>query len=59
MWKDIFIPFAEKDFAKLDRFIQKLVIAGIEKVKQNPLSQKEGGYGKPLHGSLLGTDTIS
>ncbi|WAM33318.1 type II toxin-antitoxin system RelE family toxin [Caldicellulosiruptor morganii] len=48
MWQITFLPEAKKELFKLDKQIQKIVLAGIRKVSKNPLPQSEGGYGKPL-----------
>ena len=47
-WKPVYLPDAEKDYKNLDRRQQLLVDKAIDKVKENPLPQNEGGYGKPL-----------
>ena len=39
---------AKSDLDKLDTDLREMVLAGIKKVRQNPLTQSEGGYGKPL-----------
>lgn len=48
MWFIKYHPEAEKELAKLDGSVRKIVLAGIIKVAQNPLPQSQGGYGKPL-----------
>ncbi len=48
MWRVEYSKEAWRDLEKLDKHIIEIVLAGIEKVKQNPLPQSEGGYGKPL-----------
>lgn len=48
IWKLLYLPEAEKDYRSLDHKQQLLVNKAIQKVKTNPLSQDEGGYGKPL-----------
>ena len=48
MWKDKYLREALNDLDKLDLELREIVLAGIKKVKQNPLPQSEGGYGKPL-----------
>lgn len=55
MWKVKFCPEAKKDMRKLDNSLRARVLVGIRKVKENPLPQSEGGYGKPL-GHINGTD---
>ncbi len=47
-WALKFLPEAQKDLEKLARNQQILVAKAIEKVRQNPVSVNEGGYGKPL-----------
>lgn len=47
-WSIEFLEEAEKDIKKFDHSVQIQVLKGIRKVGQNPLSAKEGGYGKPL-----------
>ena len=54
-WSVVYLPEAEKDILALARNRQLLVNKAIKKVKQNPLSQSEGGYGKPL-GHKQGTN---
>ena len=39
---------SKKDLKDLDGSSRKQVLQAIKKVQQNPLSQQEGGYGKPL-----------
>ena len=54
-WEVNYLPEADKDIASLARNQQIIVQKAIKKVK-NPLSQSEGGYGKPLghkHGTNL------
>ena len=47
-WEVRYLPAVEKDLRSLDKSQQALVNKAIKKVKQNPLPQSEGGYGKPL-----------
>ena len=47
-WNVAFLPEAEKDILALARNQQVIVSKAIKKVRQNPLPQSEGGYGKPL-----------
>lgn len=54
-WNVVYLPEAEKDILSLARNRQLLVNKAIKKVKQNPLPQSEGGYGKPL-GHKQGTN---
>ena len=48
IWSIEFLEEAEKDMKKLDHSAQIQVLKGIKKVSQNPLSLREGGYGKPF-----------
>ncbi|BBK23714.1 RelE toxin [Amedibacterium intestinale] len=48
MWNVKYLPEALDDLDELDGSQRKLVLKSIEKVKKNPLSQQEGGYGKLL-----------
>ena len=48
MWKDKYLKEALDDLDSLDPKLREIVLAGIKKVRQNPLPQSEGGYGKPL-----------
>ena len=55
-WEVNYLPEANKDIAALARNQQIIVQKAIKKVKENPLPQSEGGYGKPLghkHGTNL------
>ena len=55
-WDVKYLPEAEKDLDSLAHNQQLIVRKAIEKVKENPLPQSEGGYGKPLghkHGTNL------
>lgn len=47
-WQYKLSPEAEKDMKRLDNSQRVLVLKALQKVLQNPLSDKEGGYGKPL-----------
>ena len=47
-WSVKFLPEADKDLDRLTRKQQITVKKAIDKVQTNPLSQNEGGYGKPL-----------
>ena len=47
-WNVIFLPEADKDLESLSHPQRVLVRKAIEKVRENPLPQSEGGYGKPL-----------
>lgn len=47
-WSLSYLDEALKDLKKLSRERQLLVVKAIEKVKENPLPNNEGGYGKPL-----------
>ncbi|HIY01564.1 MAG TPA: type II toxin-antitoxin system RelE/ParE family toxin [Candidatus Blautia faecipullorum] len=57
-WSIEFLEEAKKDLKKLDHSAQLQVLKGIQKVSQNPLSVKEGGYGKPL-GNKTGVNLTS
>ncbi|MBQ3762396.1 MAG: type II toxin-antitoxin system RelE/ParE family toxin [Clostridia bacterium] len=55
-WKVIYLPEVEKDLKALAHNQVITVRKAINKVKENPLPQAEGGYGKPLgnkHGTNL------
>jgi mRNA interferase RelE/StbE len=54
-WEYEYLPEAKKDLLALDGSQRKLVLKALAKVQQNPLSQAEGGYGKPL-GNKNGND---
>ena len=47
-WEVSYLPEVEKDLRQLARNQQLLVTKAIRKIKENPLPQAEGGYGKPL-----------
>lgn len=47
-WSVQFLPEADRDIDHLSHNQQALVLKAIEKVRENPLPQSEGGYGKPL-----------
>ena len=47
-WNVKFSPDAAQDYRHLDGSQRILVDKALKKVSQNPLSTKEGGYGKPL-----------
>ena len=53
-WAVAYLPEAEKEIKMLDHSQRTLVVKAIKKVSQNPLPASEGGYGKPLSGSLAG-----
>lgn len=48
MWDVKYLSEALDDLDELDGSQRKLVLKSIEKVRKNPLSQQEGGYGKLL-----------
>ena len=48
IWEVVYLPDAEQDLKNLNRRQQLVVDKAINKVKENPLPQNEGGYGKPL-----------
>ncbi len=54
-WKVEYLPEALKDLKDLDGSQRILVLKAIKKIQTNPLSNIEGGYGKPL-GNKNGTD---
>ena len=54
-WKVAYLPEVEKDLKALAHNQVISVRKAIHKVKQNPLPQSEGGYGKPL-GNKQGTN---
>lgn len=47
-WTLKFLPEVQKDLEKLAGNQRILVLKAIEKVRQNPVSVHDGGYGKPL-----------
>ena len=47
-WNIEFLEDAKRDLKKLDHTVQIQVLKGIDKVSQNPLPMRDGGYGKPL-----------
>ena len=53
-WTVEFLPEAKKDIKSLDKSQWSLIQKALKKVSQNPLPAAEGGYGKPLSGSLAG-----
>ena len=53
-WTVEFLPEARKDIKSLDKSQWALIQKALKKVSQNPLPVTEGGYGKPLSGSLAG-----
>ena len=48
MWRIDYHPEAKQELKKLDGSQRKLVLKAIIKVSENPKSNTEGGYGKPL-----------
>ena len=48
MWQDKYLKEAKSDLDKLATDLREMVLAGIKKVRQNPLPRSEDGYGKPL-----------
>ena len=48
MWSVLFLPEAEKDLNGLSHTQRLMVKKAIQTVKENPLPQSEGEYGKPL-----------
>ena len=47
-WNITYLSEAKRDFARLDHSQQILVTKALLKVSANPVSEQEGGYGKPL-----------
>ena len=47
-WSVEYLPEAYKDLVNLSHSQQVMVKKAVNKVKENPLPQNEGGYGKPL-----------
>jgi len=47
-WKVEYLKEAKQDLNHLDGSVRKQVATKIHKVSENPLSQSQGGYGKPL-----------
>ena len=47
-WQVEFLDEAVRDMKRLDHSAQIQVLKGIRKVANNPVSFREGGYGKPL-----------
>ena len=47
-WTVDHFPEVEKDLQRLSNNQRKMVKKAINKVKENPLPNSEGGYGKPL-----------
>lgn len=56
-WAVDFLPEAADDLARLDGSQRQIAVKAIEKVRQNPLPNTEGGYGKPL-GNVAGTPRL-
>lgn len=54
-WAVEYLPEAVKDLESLSHAQQALVKKAVAKVRENPLPQNEGGYGKPL-GRKRGTN---
>ena len=54
-WIVTYLDEAVKDLTKLSKERQKLALKAINKVKENPLPNNEGGYGKPL-GNVSGNN---
>ena len=52
-WIIKYLDESIKDLKKIDSSLYNQIFAGLEKVSQNPLSQSEGGYGKPLGADLV------
>ena len=47
-WEVKYLPEVLEDLRRLDGSQRILVLKAIEKVRENPLPDTEGGYGKPL-----------
>lgn len=47
-WVVQYLPEAERDYRSFSPSQRLAVSKAIKKVKENPLPQEEGGYGKPL-----------
>jgi len=47
-WELVYLPEAVEDYKNLTRRQQLVVNKAINKVKENPLPQNDGGYGKLL-----------
>ena len=47
-WELVYLPEAAEDYKNLTRRQQLVINKAINKVKENPLPQNDGGYGKPL-----------
>ena len=54
-WIVTYLDEAVKDLSKLSKERQILALKAINKVKENPLPNNEGGYGKPL-GNVSGNN---
>jgi len=54
-WELEYLPEAQADLAALDNSVRQPVIKGIRKVRLNPVSKEQGGYGTPL-GNKDGTN---
>lgn len=52
-WQIVYFREALEDLKNLDGSQRKQILKTVEKVRQNPLPNTEGGYGKPL-GNKLG-----
>ena len=48
IWEVNYLPEAEKDLESFDHSQKILINKAIRKVKQNPVSRDDGGYGVPL-----------
>ena len=53
-WEVAFLREALDDLRRLDGSVRTRVLKAIQKAASNPVSQREGGYGKPLgrHGAV-------
>ena len=55
-WELIYLPEVENDYKNLSHHQQIITDKAVKRVKENPLPNNEGGYGKPLghkHGRNL------
>ena len=48
IWELVYLPEVEDDYKQLTRRQQLITDKAIKRVKENPLPNNEGGYGKPL-----------
>ena len=48
IWELEYLPEALDDLDSLDNSVRNPVIKGMQKVRKNPVSRENGGYGTPL-----------